>query len=270
MLNRAVEWNVIATHPLSKFKKLAEGEYGIVRYLEEEEEQQLREALDARQNDQRAERLRYIEWCIARHHPPPKPFNNLYTDYLKPLVLVALNTGLRRGELFNLSWDDIDLKRRILSVCGGEMPATGGSGTKNGRTRHVPLNDEAFATLNAWAQQNKAPVSKLIFLSPVMGERFDNINSAWRALIQSANIKAFRFHDLRHTFASNLAMCGVDLYTVKELLGHSSIEMTQRYAHLSPDHKSAAVALLNNHRADRPLTTVTCQSTLTIARESMH
>ncbi|HEY3699577.1 MAG TPA: site-specific integrase [Spongiibacteraceae bacterium] len=250
MLNRALEWNIIASHPLAKFKKLAEDENGIFRYLEIEEENQLMDALVARQNNQRAERQRYIEWCTARHLEPPDSFKNTYTDYLMPMVILALNTGLRRGELFNLSWDDVDLKRRILSVRGSEIPAVGGRGTKNNRTRHVPLNDIAFATANAWAKQNQVTAGQLVFPSPVTGKRLDNINTAWRALIQSANINAFRFHDLRHTFASNLVMRGADLYTVKELLGHSSIEMTQRYAHLSPNHKAAAVALLNNRQID--------------------
>jgi site-specific recombinase XerD len=71
-----------------------------------------------------------------------------------------------------------------------------------------------------------------------------NINKSWASLLAAAKLENFRFHDCRHHFASRLVMAGVDLYTVKELLGHSDFAMTQRYAHLAPEHKAAAVAKL--------------------------
>jgi site-specific recombinase XerD len=74
------------------------------------------------------------------------------------------------------------------------------------------------------------------------------IRKAWTGVLDSALVKAFRFHDLRHTFASNLVMAGVDLNTVRELLGHKSIAMTLRYAHLAPQHKAAAVEVLGANR----------------------
>jgi integrase len=152
-----------------------------------------------------------------------------------PLVIVALNTGLRRGELFNLIWTDVDLRDKRLTVQG--------QGSKSGNTRYVPLNDEALSTLEAW--RNGTKNHGLVFPSPVTGERLNNVRKSWGGIIRKAKIQKFRFHDLRHTFASKLVMAGVDLNTIRELLGHSTMEMTLRYAHLAPEHKAAAVAVLN-------------------------
>ena len=88
-----------------------------------------------------------------------------------------------------------------------------------------------------------------VFPSPVTGERLDNVNTAWREIMKKAQVTGFRFHDLRHTFASNLVMLGADLTTVRELLGHADIETTLRYAHLAPEHKAATVALLSKAKS---------------------
>ncbi len=77
------------------------------------------------------------------------------------------------------------------------------------------------------------------------GKRIKDVKRAWHSALAAAEIEDFNFHDLRHTFASNLAMEGVDLYVLKELLGHKDLKMTQKYAHLSPDHKSKAVSVLD-------------------------
>jgi integrase len=210
-----------------------------VRYLSKEEKGALRTALEARQESQRTDRLNYIDWRNARHLEPPKSLTDMYTDYLMPMVLLAINTGVRRGELFSLKWSDVDLKGRLLTIAGKTA--------KSGSTRHIPLNDEAFAVLVAWSNQSKDSnkESRLVFPSPVTAERMDNITSSWKNLLKDSGIKNFRFHDLRHHFASMLIMGGVDLNTVRELLGHQDIETTLRYAHLAPEHKAAAVALLN-------------------------
>ena len=95
----------------------------------------------------------------------------------------------------------------------------------------------------AWRNQTKEKI--LVFPSPKTGETFNNISTAWKKLISDSGVTNFRFHDLRHHFASQLVMAGVDINTVRELLGHQDIATTLRYAHLAPEHKAAAVAMLN-------------------------
>lgn len=241
MFSKAVEWGVLATNPLASVRPLRVDDAATARYLTEEEEKRLRNALVQRQEAQRQERERYNAWRTQRHQQPYEDISRKeLTDHLLPLILLALNTGLRRGEMFNLKVGDVNLKERFLTVQG--------SGSKSGKTRHIPLNDEAFSTLVTWINQEGLRRGDYLFISPITGRRFNNINKSWRGLIQEAKIKHFRFHDIRHTFASKLVMRGVDLYTVKELLGHSSIEMTQRYAHLAPEHKAKAVELLDERR----------------------
>ena len=114
---------------------------------------------------------------------------------------------------------------------------------KSGHTRHIPLNKIAKSALSAWrAQQEKT--SGFVFAGPD-GERIKSVKTAWNRVLKETQIPDFRWHDLRHHFASKLAMAGVDLNTSRELLGHASIDMTLRYAHLAPEYKAAAVALLD-------------------------
>jgi integrase len=237
MLNRALDWGVIDSNPLAKLKPLREDPSPIVRYLDEQEEKALRGALQARQESQRAERCRYNQWLQSRRHAPLSDLTGEHTDYLLPFTLLALNTGMRRGELFDLRMKDIDLKQKQLTVHGAT--------SKSGKTRHIPLTNEGIFLLTTWCNQNRLTPDSLVFPSPVSGVRFNNINTAWKGLIKAAGIKKFRFHDLRHSYASKLVMRGADLYVIKELLGHASIDTTQRYAHLAPDQKARAVELLN-------------------------
>lgn len=116
-----------------------------------------------------------------------------------------------------------------------------GAYAKSGKTRHIPLNTEALFVLKSWRQQTDSP--QLVFPSKD-GNRFDTIKKAWAGILKAAKIKDFRWHDLRHHFASRLVMADVDLNTVRELLGHGDMTMTLRYAHLAPEHKANAVEKL--------------------------
>lgn len=116
-----------------------------------------------------------------------------------------------------------------------------GAYAKSGKTRHIPLNTEALRTLKTWRHQT--PHSASVFPSKD-GNPFNNVKKAWAGILTRAEIKNFRWHDMRHHFASKLVMAGVDLNTVRELLGHSDMAMTLRYAHLAPEHKANAVEKL--------------------------
>jgi integrase len=230
-----VDWGIIETNPLAKVKPLKVDRQGVIRYLTDDEERRLREALATREEEARAERESANRWRAERGYPTMPDLRAVpYVDHLRPLTLLALNTGLRRGELFNLEWWDIDIARASLAVRG--------EGAKSAQTRHVPLNDEAARVLRDW-QKSTGAASGLVFPSRD-GQRLNNIKTAWTSLMARAGISEFRFHDLRHTFASHLVMAGVDLNTVRELLGHGDIKMTLRYAHLAPGHKAEAVAKL--------------------------
>jgi integrase len=229
-LGRAVEWEHLAAHPLAGLKLARLDRVPVVRYLSADEETRLRAALDAREAKARGARERANAWRRARGYaelPAAAP------EPLRPLVLLLMNTGLRRGEAFNLRWPDVDLERGRLTVQG--------AGAKGGQTRVVPLNAEAREAVLAW--HDHAAGDGYVFPGRE-GERRDNIRKAWSGLLRESRISGFRLHDLRHTFASRLVMAGVDLNTVRELLGHADLRMTLRYAHLAPAHLEAAVARL--------------------------
>ena len=133
---------------------------------------------------------------------------------------------------------NVDLDRRILTVTGATA--------KFRRTRHIPLNREATSVMLKWNAQSE-DTSGLVFVNE-RGERFDRANSSWRRLLKDAQITAFRWHDMRHHFASRLAMGGVDLNSIRELLGHSDYAMTLRYAHLAPEYKLKALEVLDAAR----------------------
>jgi integrase len=234
-LAKAVAWGLLEAHPLQGVKRSRADLGATVRFLDDNEEMRLRKALDARDERIGAGRDRANAWRAERGYPTmPDLRQAAFVDHLKPLVLLSINTGCRRGELFSIEWRDVDLQRSNLTVRG--------QSAKSGRTRHIPLNSEALAVLQEWRSQ-RGDAEGLIFPGR-NGDRLDNVRKAWVAVLEEAKINGFRWHDMRHHFASRLVMSGVDLNTVRELLGHASYQMTLRYAHLAPEHKAAAVAKL--------------------------
>lgn len=234
VFSRAVEWEYIGTHPLAKLKQLKVDSMGLVRYLDADETKRLREALDARQEEMRAERETANKWRADRAKElMPSLLQLPFTDHLKPLVLVSLNTGMRRGELFDLKWSAVNFQTKTITAAGAT--------TKTSDTRHIPMNKETFGVLEDWKKQ--VGKSRYVFPSQA-GGRLEDVKSAWLNLLERAKIEGFRWHDMRHDFASRLVMAGVPLNTVRDLLGHADIKMTLRYAHLAPGTKAAAVELL--------------------------
>ena len=217
----------IRENPLKRMDKPRIDRIALVRFLDTDEEQRLRTALENRDAEMARARLSANAWRGERKKDVLPEILH-FGDHLTPAVLLSMNTGLRRGELLGLTWDRVDLLNKVLTVVG--------STSKSGQTRHVPLNDEALSVLKKWREQNPDAV-RVFYIDT-------GFKSAWRTLLNASEIAKFRWHDLRHHFASKLAQAGVPLNTIRELLGHASLAMTIRYAHLAPDQKREAVALL--------------------------
>ncbi len=161
-------------------------------------------------------------------------------EHLKPIILAALNTGMRRGEILGLRCEQVDLHRRTVRL----------EKTKGGRVRIVPINDALYEVLAAQRRANGA--SPYVFPAPGSRGPLHDVKTAFNAATRRAGIKGLRFHDLRHTFASRLIEGGVDLITVKDLLGHHSVTITQRYTHSGVDQKRRAVEVLRREPSPAP------------------
>lgn len=233
VLSRAVAWKVLDRHPFGELRPLKTDKTGRVRFLTMDEEKALRNALVQREAGLREARKRFNEWRSARHMRPLPEREGEFLDHLRPMTLLAMNTGLRRGELLSLRWADLNLPGKTLTVRAASA--------KSGHTRYVPLNTEALGVIGMWHRVQGEPKDAALVFPGRNGNRMTRVDTAWGSLMKLAGIPNFRFHDLRHHFASKLVQAGVDLYTVKELLGHSEIAMTQKYSHLAPDNLRLAV-----------------------------
>ncbi len=235
VLTKAVEWETIPEHPLQKLKALKIDEIKKARYLSDDEEIALYQALQDRDEKLKQARAR------GNHHRELRGYELLpdltqcaYADRMTPLVTLSLKTGMRRGELFDLEWEAIDLTNKVLTVHGDTA--------KSSKTRHIPLSQTAIEAIKQWRKQ--APTDNNRVFPADHGGRLDNVRKSWDTILTMAGISSFRWHDMRHDFASKLVMRGVPLNTVRELCGHADLNTTLRYAHLAPDHKADAVALL--------------------------
>ncbi len=237
LLSRAVEWEVIPEHPFKKLKDIKEDKSPNVRYLSEDENQRLLAALTERDEEIKQARERGNQHRQERGYGLlPSLLDWRYGDRMTPMVLLSLKTGLRKGEMFDLRWQDINYDTQQVTVHG--------TISKSSNTRYVPLNSIAIDTLQAWQQQAPATQPNDRVFPADEGGRLNNVKKSWAGILERANISDFRWHDMRHDFASQLVMKGVPLNTVRELCGHASMDTTLRYAHLAPDHKQDAVALL--------------------------
>jgi len=148
-------------------------------------------------------------------------------DKLYLLVLLAITTGARKGELVSLRWNTVDLERQTAFV----------STTKNGQSKVLPLTDSVVVELRKFVKQDDS----LIFNSEITTDSPFCFYKQWKKALLSADIQSFRFHDLRHTTASYLAQSGASLLEIADVLGHKQIQMTKRYSHLCVDHKQKLV-----------------------------
>lgn len=227
VLTRAVKLKKLAENPVRQVERPKVDRTPKVRYLDAAEEARLRKALRDRDAEMQDARESANQWRRERKQDP-LPVLPHFGDHLTAAVLISMNTGMRRGELLALRWANVDTKGKQITVEG--------STAKSQQTRHIPLNDEALEVLKQWKEQ--APDSERVFAIDT------GFKTAWASLLERAKITKFRWHDLRHHFASRLVQKGVPLNTVRELLGHASMAMTLRYAHLAPDQKREAVAKL--------------------------
>jgi integrase len=209
----------------------------------------------------------FFNWCVARNLAGSNPvcrvkfFNEdnarlryLTEDEYKRLlqaakqietspslaekIIISVHTGLRRGSLFHLRWDQVDFLNRVVRI----------PRTKSGRPHALPLNATALTTLQALYNE-RMPDCPFVFAHAngrKAGEPVQDVKNAFHTALETAEIKDFTWHDLRHTFASWLMMKGASLRAVAELLGHRGLRMVMRYAHLSPAYLSSEVGLLDD------------------------
>lgn len=198
------EWGWLEDNPLRKVRKPVEPR-GRVRFLDEEERSKLLTA--CKQSD-----------C----------------ESLYPVVVLALSTGMRQGEILSLEWPQVDLVRGYIYL----------SDTKNGERRTVPLVSHAKELILELSKIRRVD-TKLLFPSTVKPQSPVAIRRPWGEALKAADIHDFRFHDLRHTAASYLAMNGASLAEIAEILGHKTLQMVKRYAHLSEQHTSRVLESMN-------------------------
>lgn len=160
-----------------------------------------------------------------------KDLYNASSASLKPILQMAVHTGMRLGEILSLLWDDVNLKEGHLLV----------RDSKNYESRYIPLHPELTSVLIDLKNRSDSEY--------VFGGR-TTIKRQWANALKKSGIKHCRFHDLRHTFGSNLGMSGVDIVTVAELMGHKDLSITKRYSHPTPEHKKSAINRLSFIKVD--------------------
>ena len=150
---------------------------------------------------------------------------------LKPILLIALNTGMRKGEILHLRSHDVDLDNQFFFL----------KQTKSNKPRKIPMSGFVTDVLRSIKR-----TGEFLFANPNTGKPLSDLQTPFKAACRRAGISDLRFHDLRHTAATYMVIGGIDLVTVKEILGHATIQMTMRYAHPTPENKRKAVEVLAN------------------------
>lgn len=236
VLTLAVDKGVLEEHPLNRLKNVQAYDEERIRYLSTEEDKRLMQALEARNQELINARRSGNSWRKSRCYPLLLDIpDSAYADHLYPMVILGLNTGMRKGEILALAWDCVDFEAGLITVRA--------SISKTGKVRRIPINVALRTALDRWSASPIGSKSGLVFPGKE-GKPFTDIKRSWGSLLVAADIKDFRFHDMRHHFASKLVMNGASLIAVQKLLGHASIETTMRYAHLGPNQLVDAVNCL--------------------------
>ncbi|MFH1282051.1 MAG: site-specific integrase [bacterium] len=200
MYSKALLWDKTEKNPTAKVKLLQE-ENERIRYLSNDEQEKL------------------ILACKKSEAP-----------HLYPIVMTALNTGMRLGEILNLRWCDIDLRNGFIHI----------EKSKSGKRRDVPMNNRL---IEIFKYGIKKPNTEYVFCDD-FGKSFTTIRRSFKTALKRAGISNFTFHSLRHDFACHALMAGGDIYTISKILGHSSVLVTQKYAHYIPSLAKKTVELL--------------------------
>jgi len=201
MFTKAVEWNMVGEEALKRIRKV-------------------------KQLPENNKRLNYLtkDQC--------ETLIDACDSHLKPIVIMAIHTGMRRGEILSLTWDQVDFANGFIRL---EI-------TKNGERRQIPVDQILRETLGNIIHRLDVPY---VFYDTKTGKPFKEVKRSFKSAVQKAKLKDCHFHDLRHTYASLLVMDGVTIPTLMKLLGHKSMTMTMRYANISKAHKSQAVESLD-------------------------
>jgi integrase len=203
MFTKAIDWGMARENPAKKVKLAKEKPRS--RFLTKEEIHRLLEAAESSM-----------------------------TTYLKPMLVLAFNTAMRKGEIFNLKWEDVDFERRAIQV----------KKTKNDQPREIPMTDWLFETL--WDLRQQGVNNSHVFVSRE-NKPLVNIWKVFRLALKKAGIKDFRFHDLRHTAASQMYMSGLDIKFIKEIGGWKTLQMVDRYSHIATEHKRRSMLMFETH-----------------------
>lgn len=205
MFSKAVEWGKLKENPANRSVKFFKGAVNRVRFLMPHEFQIV------------------LSNC---------------EDFLKPIVTIATHTGMRKGELLGLQWDQVNVEQGIITILD----------TKNSERKDIPMDETVKALLKGMERKGD-----LVFSIKAGKPLYPmKLHFAFRKALEKSGIDDFRFHDLRHTFASNLVMAGVKIEKVQKLMGHKMIAMTQRYAHLAPGYLSESVKVLDRVLTQNP------------------
>ena len=240
LMRLAVEKNYLRETPFKGWKKPRADDIGVTRYLSAAEETRLRKALRDRDEKARRERKSANAWRTARGYKlMPEIAPDAFSDHLAPMVILSLGTGMRYGEVAKLEWPALDLTARTVTVTGAT--------SKGMKTANIPLNEDVTDALKRWKASGSG--RGLVFPSTSANaddeEPIGTVKTAWGSLLAAAKIEQFRWHDMRHTFASRLVQRGVDLAVVRMLMRHSDFRQTLRYAHHAPHAGIDAVAKLS-------------------------